>query len=84
MIVQALGLLAVVAWLVALAACVNLMKYRLPGREPGWYAVRGIAFFSATNFTPQGRRTQRVFLLAALSFAVALASLIVYGISSAR
>jgi hypothetical protein len=83
-VIQALGLVAVVAWLVALAACMNLMKYRLPGREPSWYAVRGIAFFSASNFTPQGRRTQRVFLLAALLFAVALVALIAYGIASSR
>lgn len=82
MIVQALGLAAIVVWLVALASGLSLMRYRLPGREPGWYAVRGIAFFSSSNFTPEGRRTQRVFLLASLAFAVLVAGMIVYGIAS--
>jgi hypothetical protein len=81
-VVQAFVLLAIVAWLVAAAAAVNLMKYRLPGREPGWYAVRGIAFFSAENFTPEGRRTQRVFLLASAAFTGAIVGAIVYGIAA--
>lgn len=72
----------VVAWVVAAVAALRLMRYRLPGRGPGWYAVRGVAFFSAENFTPEGRPAHRVFLLAALAFAVALAALIVWGLGN--
>jgi hypothetical protein len=82
MIVPALGLMAIVSWLVALAACLNLMKYRLPGRDPSWYAVRGFAFFSPGNFAPEGRKSQRVFVLAAAAFAGALAGMVVVGIAS--
>ena len=69
--------LAVLAWLVAAVAALRLMRYRLPGRSTGWYAVRGHTFFSSANFTPDGASTHRTFLLAALGFGVALAALIV-------
>ena len=70
--------LAVLAWLVAAVAALRLMRYRLPGRSAGWYAVRGHTFFNGANFTPDGAATHRTFLLAALGFGVALAALIVY------
>jgi hypothetical protein len=67
---------AVLAWLVAAVAALRLMRYRLPGRSAGWYAVRGHAFFSAASFSPDGAATHRTFLLAALGFGVALVALI--------
>ena len=81
-VASVLAAVAVAAWVVAAVAALRLMRYRLPGRSPGWYAVRGVAFFSAGNFTPEGRPAHRVFLLAALAFAVALAALIVWGLGN--
>jgi hypothetical protein len=63
---------AVTAWLVAVAAALRLMAHRLPGRSVGWYAVRGYAFFDPGRFAPSGRATQRVFLLAAVIFLLAV------------
>ena len=68
---------AVLAWVVAAVAALRLMRYRLPGRTAGWYAVRGHTFFSSANFTPDGAATHRIFMLAALGFAVALITLLV-------
>ena len=76
--IPALALIAIVAWLVAAAAALNLMKYRRPERSVSWYAVRGYAFFSTRNFTPEGARTQRVFLAAVLVFFGALIAAIAW------
>ena len=64
--------IAVAAWLVALVAAMRLMGHRLPGRSVGWYAVRGYAFFDAGQFAESARGTQRVFLLAAVIFLLAV------------
>lgn len=75
---------AVVAWLIAAVAALRLMRYRLPGRGPGWYAVRGHTFFRASNFTPDGAATHRLFLLGVAGFALALVALIMVSFGSIR
>ncbi|MBM4407765.1 MAG: hypothetical protein FJ038_03990 [Chloroflexi bacterium] len=75
---------AVTAWIVAAVAALRLIRYRLPGRGAGWYAVRGYAFFSAGNFTPEGRPAHRVFLLAAMVFALALVALFASSLANLR
>ncbi len=76
--------LAVLAWLVAAVAALRLMRYRLPGRSAGWYAVRGHTFFSASNFTPDGAPAHRAFLLGAAGFAAALVALFVVAFANIR
>jgi hypothetical protein len=77
MLVVPFAALAVVAWVVALIAAIRLMDHRLPARGLGWYLVRGTAFFSASNFQASGAGIQRIFVLAAVGFALALAGCVV-------
>lgn len=83
-VASVLGGVAVAAWLVAAIAALRLMRFRLPGRSAGWYAVRGYTFFSASNFTPEGRPAHRAFLLAAAVFAAALIALLAWSLVNLR
>ena len=56
----------------AVVAAMRLMGHHLAGRSVGWYAVRGYTFFDAGQFAPSGRANQRVFLLAAVIFLLAV------------
>ena len=73
---------ALAAWVLAVVAALRLMAYRLPGRGVRWYAVRGYAFFDASQFEPSGRAAHRTFLLATLAFVLAVVGAVVIAIAS--
>ena len=83
-ILSVLAAVAAVAWVAAVLAALRLLRYRRPDRGHGWYAVHGHAFFSAGNFTSDGRPAHRLFLLSAAAFFLAILALVGTALVSAR
>lgn len=84
MIPAALAALALIAWLLAAGAALKLLRFRIPGRNVGWYALRGAAFFRASNFTPEAAPTLRWLRIGFVVFFVAIFALVGYAILETR
>jgi hypothetical protein len=64
----AIGILALCCWLTSAVSALMMLRFRDGTKPLSWYALHGVAFFSATGFTDAARPWHRRFLFAGALF----------------